>query len=132
MGGESGPCRKSLRARREVQVGQEGDSSMTWSNRERMGDRVGERVTEQCKLKWDGMVPPTRIERATRGLGNRPGQFFKMLGVSNGFPIFCRQNRYLCAFHWFDRFEGYWSILEIFSTNLAQCFGATPFTETVS
>ena len=71
MGGESGPCRKSLRARREVQVGQEGDSSMTWSNRERMGDRVGERVTEQCKLKWDGMVPPTRIERATRGLGNR-------------------------------------------------------------
>ena len=48
---------------------------MTWSNRERMGDRVGERVTEQCKLKWDGMVPPTRIERATRGLGNRPGQF---------------------------------------------------------
>jgi hypothetical protein len=70
MGGESGPCRKSLRARREVQVGQEGDSSMTWSNRERMGDRVGERVTEQCKLKWDGMVPPTRIERATRGLGN--------------------------------------------------------------
>ena len=77
MGGESGPCRKSLRARREVQVGQEGDSSMTWSNRERMGDRVGERVTEQCKLKWDGMVPPTRIERATRGLGNRPGQFLK-------------------------------------------------------
>ena len=60
---------------------------MTWSNRERMGDRVGERVTEQCKLKWDGMVPPTRIERATRGLGNRPGQFFKMLGVSNGFPV---------------------------------------------
>ena len=77
MGGESGPCRKSLRARREVQVGQEGDSSMTWSNRERMGDRVGERVTEQCKLKWDGMVPPTRIERATRGLGIRPGQFLK-------------------------------------------------------
>ena len=71
MGGESGPCRKSLRARREVQVGQEGDSSMTWSNRERMGDGVGEWVTEQCKLKWDGMVPPTRIERATRGLGNR-------------------------------------------------------------
>ena len=87
MGGESGPCRKSLRARREVQVGQEGDSSMTWSNRERMGDRVGERVTEQCKLKWDGMVPPTRIERATRGLGNRPGQFLKR-SVYQWFPHF--------------------------------------------
>ena len=87
MGGESGPCRKSLRARREVQVGQEGDSSMTWSNRERMGDRVGERVTEQCKLKWDGMVPPTRIERATRGLGNRPGQILKR-SVYQWFPHF--------------------------------------------
>ena len=92
MGGESGPCRKSLRARREVQVGQEGDSSMTWSNRERMGDRVGERVTEQCKK----LVPPTRIERATRGLGNRPRTVFETLGVSNGFPIFSAKTR-ACA-----------------------------------
>lgn len=57
-GSESGALPEITSTRREAQVEQEDDRCTTWSERERIGDRVVSEGPEQSRLKWRWIGAP--------------------------------------------------------------------------